>query len=356
MPPKPDNNKNIIAITCSRHPETYDCPDKKGGNTSSYPTGSSQGGSGSYSGGGYNFETSGGSGGTNTHGGSYSNGYSYAPGKYAYNISFNSIIKQTSNPQHGGLVPEETINLRYNNLTDIDIGVLASNLQYQQLNLDVFDVSNNKIGFGGVENLFYGLRFDNPSASRYIVTMNLSNNLIGDDGAKYMADSLAIGRFPHLKNLDVSGNHITTTGYGYLAKGLEVVTQDLKIIFEAIKGFSKDALKASMKSMLFIAKNNGINTKETLTTDETIEHCKNGIANVGLNVGVGYLKCTSKVVKAYDYKNITFGDVVSEILSLYAQPLKGVLNFTCITQNAVFSVVDEDFANCLVGVDSLLNE
>jgi len=50
------------------------------------------------------------------------------------------------------------------------------------------------------------------------------------------------------------------------------------------------------------------------------------------------------------------GDVVSEILGLYAQPLKGVFNFVCITKKTFFSVVDENFANCLVGVDSLLEE
>jgi len=189
-----------------------------------------------------------------------------------------------------------------------------------------------------------------------VITINLSNNQIGDKGAYIIADHLAKGNLPSLKSLDVSGNQITPTGYGYLANSLNAVSQDLKIVFEAVKGFSKDALKATMKSMLFIAKNNGISTKETLTTDETIEHCIKGGINVGLNVGVGYLKCTSKIVKAYNYKDITIGDVASEILGLYAQPLKGVLNFACITQNAVFSVVDEEFANCLVGVDSLLNE
>jgi hypothetical protein len=189
-----------------------------------------------------------------------------------------------------------------------------------------------------------------------VITINLSNNQIGDGGAKLLADYLANGSFLNLNSLNVSGNQISATGYGYLANSLNAVSQDLKIVFEAVKGFSKDALKASMKSMLFIAKNNGISTKETLTTGETIEHCKNGIANVGLNIGVGYLKCTSKIVKAYNYKDITIGDVASEILGLYAQPLKGVLNFACITQNTVFSVVDEEFANCLVGVDSLLNE
>ena len=305
-------------------------------------------------GGGYS--TNGGSGGINTHGGSYAYGYDYAPGKHAYNISFKSIMDRTSSPAHGYLVPDKTINLRNNNLTDSEIAVLVGNLQYQRLDLDVFDVSNNKIGFGGVENLFYGLRFDNTLAGRYIITMNFSNNLIGDDGAKYMADSIAWGRFPNLKSLDVPGNQITTTGYGYLANSLNAVSQDLKIVFEAVKGFSKDALKASMKGMLFIAKNNGITTKETLTTDETIEHCKKGTVNVGLNIVGGYYKCTNPVVKIAHINEMNLGSITAEILGYYVKPIGAILTFACITEKTVFSVVDENFANCLVGVDSLLEE
>ena len=38
------NSNNVIHITCSRHPDTYDCPDKRG-NTISYPSGGSHGNS-----------------------------------------------------------------------------------------------------------------------------------------------------------------------------------------------------------------------------------------------------------------------------------------------------------------------
>lgn len=267
----------------------------------------------------------------------------------------------------------KAINLGGTDMHDRDSGNLFYVLRDFNFNLEILNLSNNRIGDLGVESMIYGitsLQFQtlysadngwkpyqsNLKTVQNVITINLSNNQIGDGGAKLLADYLANGSFPNTKSIDVSGNQITATGYGYLANSLNAVSQDLKIVFEAVKGFSKDALKASMKSMLFIAKNNGISTKETLTTAETIEHCKNGIANVGLNIGVGYLKCTSKIVKAYNYKDITIGDVASEILGLYAQPLKGVLNFACITQNTVFSVVDEEFANCLVGVDSLLNE
>jgi hypothetical protein len=170
-----------------------------------------------------------------------------------------------------------------------------------------------------------------------------------------MADSLAMGRFPNLKSLDVPGNQITATGYGYLANSLNAVSQDLKIVFEAVKGFSKDALKASMKSMLFIAKNNGISIKETLTTNETVAHCIIGGINVGLNIGTGIVKCTKTPVKYLTPKDVNLQDVIIDIGSVIPR-VKAITTFFCITQNTFFSVVDEDFANCLTGVDSLLDE
>ena len=189
-----------------------------------------------------------------------------------------------------------------------------------------------------------------------IINLNLSHSNMDDVGANIVSNLLKRGSLPNLKSLDVSDNQTTPTGEGFFARAMQSINQAISITLVKVQGFSIDALKATMKSILLIAHNNGISTKEMLTTDETIEHCKKGIVNVGLNVGTGYLKCTSKIVKAYNYKDITLGDVASEILGLYAQPLKGVLNFVCITEKTFFSVVDENFANCLVGVDSLLEE
>jgi len=235
--------------------------------------------------------TGGGSDGINTHGGAYADGYDYAPGKHAYNISFNSIIKQTSNPQHGYLVPEKAINLRNNSLTDKEIAALVGNLQYQRLDLDVFDVSNNKIGFGGVENLFYGLRFDNTLAGRYIITMNFSNNLIGDDGAKYMADSLAMGRFPNLKSLDVSGNQITTTGEGYFAKAMQNSTvQDMYVTLKNAVGTKKDYYGSFLKQVLKDAQNNGVDIKNIVVDKSLISSIKDNLI-MGKKMVFSFIKC-----------------------------------------------------------------
>ena len=242
------------------------------------------------------------------------------------------------------------INLYNRGAVDTDLYTLGSKLSGVTLNLCLFDLQKNNITTLGANNFIHFFKFQN------INQINISSNKLGDAGCGEFSAALAAGWLPNLHAIDLSDNQITNTGHGYIAKALNAVSQAISVTFTKIKDVSKTTLKETMKGMVFIAKNNGISTKEMLTTDETIEYCKKGTFNVGVNVVGGYLKCTSKVVKAYNYKDITIGDVASEILGLYAQPIKAVLNFTCITQNTVFSVVDEDFANCLVGVDSLLNE
>lgn len=340
-----DHTLNYKGHTYSDHGRRDGCYDRVdsnsnsssnsyGGNTSSYPTGVSKGGG--YSGGGHNFGTSGGSGGINTHGGSYAYGYDYGSGKHAYNISFNSIMKQTSSPAHGYLVPEKTINLRHNNLNDGQIGVLVGNLQYQRLDLDVFDVSNNKIGFGGVENLFYGLRFDNTLAGRYILTMNFSNNLIGDDGAKYMADSLAMGRFPHLKSLDVSGNHITKTGTGYFIDALKNSTVGNIIIKQyhlSVFG-NKENKVAFMKDYLKQAQDKGVDVKNIVVDKSLFGYIKT-TGKVCKDTVVGFAKCYYVDDAVNDHiKDKIFAKVsktlgvlnnYNDVINCYAETFDGVM-------------------------------
>ena len=322
------------------------------GNTSTYPTGGYQGLGGSYSGGGNNFGTGGSSGGVNTHGGSNAYGYDYGSGKHAYNISFKSIMDRTSSPAHGYLVPDKTINLRNNNLADKEIAVLVGNLQYQRLDLDVFDVSNNKIGFGGVENLFYGLRFDNTLAPRYIVTMNFSNNLIGDDGAKYMADSLAMGRFPNLKSLDVSGNHISYEGNTKFAKGLQNMKQDIKILINKVLPInsiangakkqsdllfgSKEEKHAIIKDYLKHAQNNGVDIKNITVSKDILSKIDNS-TTLSVNFLLGWAKCS---VIPSDIKTFAADQIIAT-----ASKKVGIVNTIIGVVTCYFETFDESGAS-----------
>jgi Leucine-rich repeat (LRR) protein len=95
-----------------------------------------------------------------------------------------------------------------------------------------------------------------------------------DCDARILAKLIRQGNLPNLKSLDVSDNQITPTGEGYFAGALQSINQAISITLVKVQGFSIDALKVTMKSMLSTAHSNGISTKEMLTTDETIEHCK----------------------------------------------------------------------------------
>lgn len=140
-----------------------------------------------------------------------------------------------------------------------------------------------------------------------------------------------------------------------LVKALDSVSQDIKIVFDEVKGFSKEALKGVIKGMLYIAKNNGITTKETLTNDETIEHCKKGGLNVTANLAWGFMKCFTKADTAIALYEMDFQFLGTTILTNVMNPLKKPVQFACVYENTVFSVVDEEFANCLTGIDSGLN-
>ena len=343
---------------------TYLCgktyTDKGNGNCvkNSYPSSDNQGGSYITSGG---FGTSGNSYnsqeqyiqqvctslGGNVLGGAYHDGRKDRDKGDGINCQVKDIVSQLN---YYGFKDPKGIVLSDCALEDKDTYALHQTLQYQPLNLTVLDLSNNCLGLNSVHTIFYGFK------GHQIKSINLTNNRLGDDSALFISQALEYGNIPALKHIDVSGNQITTTGYGYLTKGLEVVSQDLKIVFEAVKGFSKDALKTTMKSMLSIAKSNGISTKEALTTDETIQHCIKGGVNVGLNIGWGVAKCTITPLKFLNLKDVTLQDIGLDLLSYTIPQTKGAIAFTCVTQNTFFSVVDESFANCLVGVDSLLNE
>lgn len=189
-----------------------------------------------------------------------------------------------------------------------------------------------------------------------IHNLNLGNNQIGDEGAKLLADSLLNGKFPHLKTLRLEGNKITTTGTGYLSKALDTVEQGLVIVLKTVQNASKAAAQFAIKEMLHIAKSNGISTKEVLTTQETIELCKKGSWNVGKNIGYGMLKCFTNADKPIAVYEMDFQYLATTLTVNLMNPLKKPFQYYCMTESTVFSVVDEDFANCLTGLDSGLND
>ena len=289
---------------------------------------------------GYQGGNSGSYGGINTKGGSYSSpeqhiqqvcaslggnvlGGAYHDGRKNRDESGDGINYQVkgiiSETKYYGFKNPKGIVLSDCALEDRDIAVLTNHLKCHRLDLVVFDVSNNKIGIGGVKYLFGGLRFDNPSAERCIVTMNFSNNLIGDDGAKYMADCLKMGRYPHLKSLDVSGNQITATGVGYFLDALKNSTVGNIIIIQyhlSIFG-NKENKIGFMKDYLKQAQDKGVDVNNIVVDKSLFGYIKN-TGKICKDTVVGFAKC-------YYVDDVVTDHIKDKILAKVSKTL-GVLN------------------------------
>jgi len=273
----------------------------------------------------------------------------------------------------------KVITLCDNNICDYDLLKLQTScfVYRSKLNLDGLYLHHNQITDVGVKYLLNayipdsGLKITQPLLDRIVQEnikgfintpgyrnvreINLSNNQIGDEGAKLLADSLAKGEMPNLKKLHLEGNKITSEGHGFLSKALEVVEQNINVVLKSIQNASKSAAQFAIKEMLHIAKSNGISTQEVLTNQETIEYCKKGILNVVGNLGLGYFKCWTKLDKPIAVYEMDFQYVATALMVNIINPAKKTVQVYCTIESTVFSVVDEDFANCLTGLDSELN-
>ena len=275
-------------------------------------------------------------------------------------ISMNDIayvIRAKAREGWNSSVLSNITTLQFSNagLHDYHLTELMDSLVYQILNLDKFDFHGNHLTGKGAEYIFYSIRntFDIPLHN--IKHINLSNNKIDDWGVEHIAQSLINGRFPHLKTLRLEGNKITTTGTGFLSKALEVVEQNINVVLKSIQNASKSVAQFAIKEMLHIAKSNGISTKEVLTNQETIDYCKKGIPNVVGNLGLGYFKCWTKLDKPIAVYEMDFQYVATALMVNIMNPAKKPVQVYCTIESTVFSVVDEEFANCLTGLDSELN-
>ena len=368
--------KNIptITINCSRHPSMIGsgmhCSDKintTGGNTSSYPNGGNHGNShygGNSGGGGYS------SGGNNKNSGNSSNKnggnsvsytgnsnsqglgkeYNYtevlgtaghvAKNVYGHSATVGYIIdfcKKKSGDcwgsnalNHGAggadsALYVKAINLNSTDMDNNDAGNLFYVLQDFNFNLDIINLSNNKLGNVAVESMIYAITSvqyqtlysaesgwkpykSSLKTVQNVISINLSNNQIGDDGAKLLADYLAKGSLPSTKSIDLSGNKIEGAGFNHLMQALErevvkpiTIILDLQDSFKKAVGLIKKATtyysnkyKESEHGQSFYDK------YKYLYTDEAGEYafCKqlgNEISITGVVTGLA--KCTPGILK-----------------------------------------------------------
>ena len=93
-----------------------------------------------------------------------------------------------------------------------------------------------------------------PTCFHNVVKLDLSNNGLTDISAKLIAKAIGTKALPGLKITHVEGNKFSPAAKSLLIKALDSISQDIKIVFDEVKGFSKETLKGTIKKMLFIAK------------------------------------------------------------------------------------------------------
>ena len=250
-------------------------------------------------------------------------------------------------------------------LTGNDMDYIMNMPDWVDYNFKIIDFSNN-LGINDL-GIQYALRGNcsHDDGIKYkgflgrdrlhVVKLDLSNCNISDGGASLIAEALSDGKLASTKCINLAGNNITDTGKGFIIKAIDKINHGISVTLETIQNVSKETFKISVKAMLSIAKNNGISTKEALTTEETIEHCKKGIPNVGKNMGIGIAKCSNSLIKYTKPNEVTLQDIGIDILGFIVPQIKPVTNSICYTEKIAFSIVDEEFANCLSGLDSNLN-
>lgn len=223
-------------------------------------------------------------------------------------LSCKDIIEKTTNAPHGNLLSGvRIIDISKSNTRNEDIGVLVQHLQYQGLNLNKFDASNNLLGYGAVESLFYTFSLSRSNTALYnIKYMNLSNNYIGDDGAKYISSHLSAGLHPNLRCLDVSGNNLSYEMCIGFSKIVQSIKQDVKILVGRLFSIntiieggkkqsdlvfgSKEEKQNVIKSHLKQAQSNGIDIQSVAVSKGIFDKIINGY-NLGKDFAIGFTKC-----------------------------------------------------------------
>ncbi len=145
-----------------------------------------------------------------------------------------------------------------------------------------------------------------------ISNLNLSNNQIGDDGVKLLADSLAKGEMPKLKVLHLHGNKITDEGQGFLIDSLKAISQHIVIKF---KKYSTDlgqkTIKPALKEFIKYAQEKGIDTTHISTDKPTLEYLKD-VGIIGKNIVFGVAKCNYTLLEILTL-DTTLPSVVTDI-------------------------------------------
>lgn len=193
-------------------------------------------------------------------------------------------------------------------LNDDDMYWLTSvfNTHKSNIAVNTIDLSNNCISLTPTKNMPF-FSFNYPFYTTWnVLRLDLSNNNIGDDGAKCIADGLAKGFFPLTKQINLSGNKITETGEAYLINAVKVSANTDLNVFAVKAGWRntdpmwKQIVKSTLKGFLQHAKNQGIDTEHVATNKSALDYILN-IYEMGKNMLFGWGKCSNTLLEILSF-------------------------------------------------------
>ena len=189
-------------------------------------------------------------------------------------------------------------------LNDDDMYWLTSvfNTHKSNIAVNTIDLSNNCISLTPTKNMPF-FSFNYPFYTTWnVLRLDLSNNNIGDDGAKCIADGLSKGFFPITKQINLSGNQITDTGKEQLATAVnKSQNPNLAITLEKQNdaGGVWDFIK---KAFNYYAKEHSNKLAEdgkaalAVYGDNKWTHCKKLINDTSKEMSMGVVKHSSNVI------------------------------------------------------------
>lgn len=177
------------------------------------------------------------------------------------------------------------------------------------LAVNTVDLSNNCLTLVRDPNLTYQdlpfFSFNSPyNTPRNILRLDLSNNQIGDAGAKVIADALACGVLPITKQINLSGNKITSNGESFIVKAMQSSTvQDIIVLTQRLNDnckllplpgiATKEEKIAELKKFIQLGKAKGT-YDEAVVVDKSfwgeIKNTKNSFITA-YKAGIGFSKC-----------------------------------------------------------------
>lgn len=211
----------------------------------------------------------------------------------------NALDHYESDPGRGDACKIKAIILSNCRLNHGDCSALQKALQGLNLNLDILDLSGNRIDIHGTPCVLYGItRIGSPETLKYVKYINLSNNRMNDKDAKYIADALADGMLPATKHINLSGNNITEVGETQIVKALKGKMQDIIVLTQRLETHAKwfigygtrEEKIAAFKEFIQKAKEKGIDTDRIVVDHSFWGNTSNQLSAVKSGV-VGFVKC-----------------------------------------------------------------